>query len=203
MNPNLTDQTETPGPALGSQLINLLQTFVVVAAVFLVIFLFIARPHKVDGPSMYPTFNTNPRTEDYIITDQLTYRFNNPKRGDVVVFQDPQNHSLDFIKRIIGLPSERIKVADGQVYINGKPLKEPYLQSGITTNGGAFLEDGQEVTVGSDEYFVMGDNRPRSSDSREWGFVKKNEILGRVVLRYWPPDKFGLMPGYFSTYNLN
>lgn len=177
-----------------SPFIEIIQTVVVFLAILMIVFLFVAQPHKVQGPSMFPTFHDG----DYIITDKLTYRFSTPKRGDVIVFENPRNHSDDFIKRIMGLPGDRIKVQGGHVYINDQLGTEPYLQPDVTTDGRFFLQDGQEKTVDDGDYFVMGDNRQFSSDSREWGLVKKSEILGRVIVRYWPPNAAGILPGSYT-----
>ena len=177
-----------------SPLIEIIQTVVVFLAVLMIVFLFIAQPHKVQGPSMFPTFHDG----DYIITDKITYRFSTPQRGDVIVFENPRNHSDDFIKRIMGLPGDKIKVQDGHLYINDHLVNEPYLQPNVITDGRFFLQEGMEKTVDVGNYFVMGDNRQYSSDSREWGFVKKNEILGRVIVRYWPPNAAGFLPGSYK-----
>jgi signal peptidase I len=105
------------------------------------------------------------------------------------VFQAPVDHEKDYIKRVIGLPGDSVMVEDGHVYINGTLLNEStYLSSDVVTNSGAFLHEGQSVTVPSEEYIVMGDNRPHSSDSREWGFVKKDELIGKSFFVYWPPQ---------------
>lgn len=199
MNPDYLNNYENNQPTTSSQFIELLQTFVIFAAVFLVIFLFVAQPHKVSGPSMMNTFQNN----DYIITDKLTYRFSNPHRGDVIVFKAPRDLSTDYIKRIIGLPGEDVKIQNDTVFIDDKPIKEPYLNPGMQTfaNEG-FITEGQELKVPAGEYFVMGDNRVESSDSRDWGFVTRGEILGRVLVRYWPTQTIGLFPGAYSAYGI-
>ncbi len=199
MNPDYLNNFEPAQHSTGSQFIELLQTFVIFAAVFLVIFLFVAQPHKVSGPSMKNTFHN----DDYIITDKLTYRFSNPQRGNVIVFQAPRDHSTDFIKRIIGLPGDKVKIEAGKVYINDKLLNEPYLMPGIQTfaNQG-FIAEGETKTVPQNEYFALGDNRVQSSDSRDWGYIKRNEILGRVLVRYWPANYLGVFPGTYSAYGV-
>lgn len=173
---------------LGSHIIDFIQTFVVFGAIFALIYLFVAQPHKVSGNSMVPTFHNG----DYILTDKLTYRFTSPKRGDVIVLKNPRDESQDFIKRIIALPGETIKIENNSVYVNGQLLKEPYLPSGISTSGGNFLPDKTTVKLGSNQYFVFGDNRDHSSDSRTWGGVTREEIVGKVFFRYFPPQSFGL-----------
>ena len=191
------EEQQQPKSTLGSQFIEFIQTLVVFAAIGTAIYLFVAQPHKVSGSSMYPNFHDG----DYIITNKISYRFNPPERGDIVVFKNPKDQSQDFIKRIVGVPGDKVKVEKGLVFLNGKVLKEPYISSEITTEGGAFLADGNEVTVPSDHYLVLGDNRNRSSDSREWGYITKEEIIGKVILRYWPQDVVGLYPAAYQIPN--
>src|SRR5437867_753313 len=119
----LTD-LQQPQSNYNSPVIEIIQTVVVFLAILMIVFLFIAQPHKVQGPSMFPTFHDG----DYIITDKLTYRFSTPKRGDVIVFENPRNHSDDFIKRIMGLPGDKVKILGGHIYINDQLVFEPYLQ---------------------------------------------------------------------------
>lgn len=130
---------------------------------------------------------------EYILTDKISYRFRLPKRGEVVIFKAPRNPELDYIKRIIGLPEERIKIESGKIFINGQELKENYIPKN-EVSGGFFLAKGKEIKIPKDSYFVLGDNRSHSSDSREWGPIKKNEIVGRAFLRYWPPQRIGILP---------
>ncbi len=173
---------------LKTHAIDLIQTLVVFGAIFALIYLFIAQPHKVSGASMVPTFQDG----DYILTDKITYRFGPPKKGDVIVLKNPRNEEVDFIKRIIATPGDTLKVADSSVFVNGEKLPESYLPSDIETRAGNFLAEGSEIKVGPNQYFVFGDNRNHSSDSREWGSITKEEIVGRVFFRYWPPQSFGL-----------
>ncbi len=174
--------------ALGGHAIDFVQTLVVFGAIFALIYLFVAQPHRVSGSSMYPTFHN----DDYILTDKISYRLHNPEKGDVIVLKNPRNESEDFIKRVIATPGDTLKVENNSVYVNNQPLKESYLQPNIPTPSGSFLTEGQQVKVGENQYFVFGDNRSHSSDSREWGSVSKEEIIGKVFFRYWPPQTFGL-----------
>lgn len=185
---------QQPKTPLSAHIIEFIQTLVVFAAIGTVIYLFLAQPHKVSGMSMFPNFHDG----DYIITDKITYRFSTPQRGDIVVFKNPRDQAQDFIKRIIGIPGDRVKVAGGQVYLNNKILTQPFLKSSIVTDPGSYLREGIEVTVPPNSYVVFGDNRPRSSDSREWGFISKEEIIGKVFLRYWPKETIGLYPAYYK-----
>lgn len=168
---------------------DILESIVVALAIFVVIYLFLYQPHQVKGASMEPNFHDG----EYILTNKYEYRFSEPKRGDVVVFRSPQNPEVDFIKRIIGLPGDRVKLLDNHYYINDVLLDESYIAPELFTYHGNYLKDGQEITVPPNSYFVSGDNRPRSSDSREWGPISKQAIIGKSQLRYWPPDRFGIL----------
>ncbi len=128
---------------------------------------------------------------EYLLTDKITYRFHEPKRGDVIVFKPPVNPNEEFIKRIIGLPGETVSINRGKIYINGKLLPETYLKDTVVTSGEDFLTEGKQYTVPAGKYFVCGDNRPVSSDSRSWGPITKAEITGRAWLIYYPFPNFG------------
>ncbi len=151
--------------------------------------LFVVSPFVVDGESMHPTFENL----DYLIVDELIYAFKSPSRGEVIVFRYPQNPSVFYIKRIIGLPGETVSISKGVVSIKtitGETLtlNEPYV----------VVEDAsysREYTLGAGEYFVMGDNRPNSSDSRYWGPLPRKNIIGRVDVRLLPVSEIGLFPG--------
>ncbi len=151
---------------------------------------FIAQPFIVSGASMEDTFHD----KEYLIVDQISYRFDDPKRGDVIIFKYPKDPSKYFIKRVIATPGETITIDGQQVTITnsehpeGFILEEPYASIG---NG----LGGQVLSLGTDEYFVMGDNRDHSSDSRVWGTLKKDEIVGRAFLRLLPPSRLGVFPG--------
>lgn len=181
---------------LGGFLVDTIETIVIAAAIFVVVYLFLVQPHQIRGQSMLPTFHDR----EYILTDKVSYRFGDPERGDIIVFQAPKDHELDYIKRLIGLPGEKIRIQNGAVYIyntknpEGTKLSEPYLANAFTAHG-TFAEEGKIIALGDDEYFVMGDNRPGSSDSRTWGPVTRKEIVGRVWLRYWPLDKISFVKG--------
>jgi signal peptidase I len=167
------------------------EALVFAAAIFVVCYLFLFQPNQVSGNSMSPTFHD----KEYILTDKITYRFNDPRRGDVVVFKSPKNPDVDFIKRIIAIPGDTVSVRNGRVYVNDEELPEKYLADRMFTPGSYFLREGGSVTVPEGSLFVMGDNRTGSSDSREWGPVKKEEIIGRVFFRYFPFDRLGPDPG--------
>lgn len=175
--------------SLKEHIVDFIQTMVVFGAIMALIYLFVAQPHKVSGRSMIPTFADG----DYIITDKITYRFRQPEKGDIIVLKNPKDESQDFIKRIMATPADTIKIENKSVYVNEVLLNESYLPLDTQTSAGSFLNEGNTVRVGGNQYLVMGDNRNHSSDSREWGGVTKEEIVGRAFFRYWPPQSFGLI----------
>lgn len=164
---------------------------VLALAIFMLIYVFLLQPHQVRGRSMEPNFDNG----EYILTDKLSYRLGEPKRGDVVVFAAPPNKKEDFIKRIIGAPGDVISVQDGKVLINGKELEESYIPDETQTLGNLSLKDGQTLTLSNSEYFVMGDNRERSSDSRYFGVINRRDIVGKAWFVYWPVNRARLIPG--------
>lgn len=166
-------------------LIDLAETLVIAGAIFVVIYAFLVRPFQVNGNSMDPTFTNG----EYVFTNLLSQRFGPLDRGDVIVFKAPNDKDKDYIKRIIGLPGDKIKVQNGLVYLNGKRLPEEYLPPGLRTEARGFASEGQEVTVSPKSYYVLGDNRPFSSDSREWGLVTFDKVIGKSALVYWPVNK--------------
>jgi signal peptidase I len=170
-------------------IIEIFETAALAVLIFLILYVFVMRPHQVFGSSMLPTLKDG----DHILTEVATTKFlgREPKRGDIIVFRAPKQPNLDFIKRIIGLPGEKVKIQNGNVFIINKErpegflLKEDYLDGAITDPHDTAASE--ETLDTGDGYFVMGDNRERSSDSRDWGIVKKEEIVGRAWVRYWPP----------------
>jgi len=157
----------------------------------------VAQPFVVSGDSMQPSFETS----DYLIIDQLTYKFKDPVRGDVIVFRYPNDPSKFFIKRIIGLPGDTVMVKDEKVYITPQNtiyttlLDEPYIQGLRPTD--------MKILVPYGSYFVLGDNREVSSDSRVWGLLDDSLIKGRAFLRLFPLDQIDLFPGNYSDYKMN
>lgn len=187
------ESTQKPQVTFKDHVIDFFQTLVVFAAIGTAIYWLVAQPHKVSGSSMFPNFKNG----DYIITDKVTYKVSDPKRGDIVVFKNPKDETQDFIKRILAKPGDRIKVEGGKIVLNGTTLNEPYLNN-VTTNPGSFLREGTEFTVEPGHYITIGDNRPASSDSREWGQITREEIIGKVFFRYWPATEAGLYPAAYS-----
>lgn len=179
---------------IGNFIIDFIETIATAALIFIIFYFFIFQPHQVKGNSMYTSMPESFLNGEYILTNKITYRFNQPQRKDVIVFKSPQSKEFDYIKRIIGLPNETIKIYKGKIYINTALLDESaYLSSQTYTNAGHFLKEGEELTLPENKYFVMGDNRPNSSDSRDWGFISRDDIVGKAWFKYWPPSKIGLV----------
>lgn len=162
-------------------ILEMLETIVIAGVAVYLVRSYIMQPFLVSGDSMLPTF----RSGDYLLVDELSYRFRDPQRGEVIVLKYPKNENVYFIKRVIGLPGETVIIKNGVVSIKDKfgnkiDLKEPYVS----------IKDDRidqfEKTLGPDEYFVMGDNRNFSYDSRNWGVLPKKDIIGVVRLRLWP-----------------
>ncbi len=167
--------------------------FALIALVIVIpIRMFVAQPFVVSGDSMFPTFHNG----EYLIVDELSYTIGQPHRGDVIVFHYPNDPKRYFIKRIIGLPNEEINISGGKITIinkdnpNGFTLTEPYIDEpfGTTSN----------YKTGAEEYFVMGDNRNRSSDSRTWGLLSRKLMVGRAYLRLLPLKEISYLPGYYK-----
>lgn len=172
--------------------------FVLLALIIVVpIRAYVAQPFVVSGASMDPTFHNG----EYLIIDEISYHLGTPERGDVVVFRYPGDPSKFFIKRIIGLPYEVVDIKDGKVTIYNEQNK---------SKGGLALDDSYIVNhsggnthfeLGAEEYFVMGDNRPASSDSRYWGAVPKENIVGKAFVRLLPISRIDLYPGHIEKTN--
>ena len=176
---------------LGAFFMDILEVIVLAVGIFLIVYLLILRPHKIKGQSMHPTF---PDAE-YLLTEKVSYYREDPQRGDVIVFKPPISED-EFIKRVIALPGETVMVINGKVFVNDKQLKEDYIK--VDTNSGAFLSEGEKYVVPEGNYFVMGDNRPHSSDSRAWGPITKKVITGKAWLIYYPFNLGGFVeaPNY-------
>lgn len=165
-----------------ASLFEVLEVAIVAVGAVVLIRAFLVQPFLVSGASMVPTFEDG----DYLLVDELTYRLRSPQRGEVAVFHYPNDESTYFIKRVVGLPGEHVSIEDGKVVITnaehteGFVLDESYLAFGSMTEGEA------DVDLGGDQYFVLGDNRPYSFDSRSWGALTADELVGVVRLRLWP-----------------
>jgi signal peptidase I len=181
---------ETPKETRAASLWNALSwfrdlAFSVLIAVVLIVFIY--QPVKVEGTSMTPTLTDQER----IFINKFTYRFGlgSIERGDTVVFWYPEDKSKSYIKRVIGIPGDRIRIENGQVYVNGRALVEKYVRP--QSRDYSSWKDGEEQVVPDGDYFVLGDHRNSSSDSRTWGYVPRENIYGKAVFVYWPLDKLG------------
>ncbi len=180
---------------IGSFILEFIQSIVLALSVFVVIYLFVAQPNEVKGSSMVPNFIDG----EFLLTEKISYQFGEPKRGDVVIFRAPPSepcseNQCEYIKRIIGLPGDRVMVQNGNVYLNGELLDQSFLPVGTMSSSGTFSEEGVEKTVPDGTYLCFGDNRPGSRDSREFGPIKKDLIIGKAFFKYWPIQSAGLIP---------
>jgi signal peptidase I len=186
-------QSERSSPSSTRGLIAEVVEVVVLALGLYLVITFAVQTVHVLGLSMVPTLND----QDYLIATKIDYRLHDPARGDIVIMRDPYDSSKDFIKRVIGLPGEQILIRDGQVFINGQRVDEPYLRKDEpwTTNANwpppGTPGAGAAYTIPRGEYFVMGDNRNASSDSRIFGAVQRDRIEAHAWLRIWPFNQFG------------
>lgn len=164
-----------------SYLFEILKVAILAFIIVVPIRYFLFQPFIVKGQSMEPNFEDG----DYLLIDEISYRSRSPERGEVIVFKPPYQPSNRYIKRIIGLPGETIEIEKGKIFISGKPLDESgYLSESIETMGDV------RMILKENEYFVLGDNRPLSSDSRKWGVLPRENIIGRVFFRAFPVYAF-------------
>jgi signal peptidase I len=172
--------------------LEMLETFLTSFIVLMVIYWTLAVPEVVVGASMEPTFYTG----DRILVEKITKYFKKFERGDIVVLHPPGNDNTDYVKRIVAVPGDIAKVTECNVYISRDgerfKLNEPYLYSGTCTTDGPSIREGHSIRIESGKYLVLGDNRGKSLDSRVFGLVDENRIMGRVVFRFWPFDKVEL-----------
>lgn len=168
---------------------EIVETIALTLLIFLAIH-FTVQNYQISGPSMQNTLHTG----QFVLVNKIAYLFHAPGRGDVIVFHEPDQPTRDLIKRVIGLPGDTIKMDRTNVWVNGVKLKEPYITQ--ESNYVALTE-----TVPPNEYFVMGDNRPVSEDSRMFGFVPKDYIVGRAILVYWPLNQWNMLNTYSSVYS--
>jgi signal peptidase I len=174
-------------------------TIAIAVAAVLAIKAWVVNPYRIPSSSMEPTLHCavpepgcQADSADRVLANRFIYRFRDPERGDVVVFETPESAVArcgaggTFVKRLVGLPGDRIGMKRGVLRVNGEPVDEPYV------NGGPRGRDFAERTLGADEYFMMGDNRGQSCDSREWGPVSRDDLIGPVFAVYWPLTRLGL-----------
>lgn len=167
-------------------LVDVIETLVLSLVLFLAINAISARI-RVDGYSMEPTLHTG----EFVIVNRIAYVIGDVERGDIIVFHYPRNPEQEYIKRVIGLPGDEIKVQNGTVYVNGEALAEPYIKAPPAYQG--------SWTVAADSLFVLGDNRNNSSDSHNWGEVPMELIIGEAVFVYWPPTEWGVIEKPFDA----
>ncbi|TMD62603.1 MAG: signal peptidase I [Chloroflexi bacterium] len=167
---------------------EIVETIALTLIIFLVI-RFAIQSYRVSGPSMLPGL----QTDEYVLVNKIAYLFHAPERGDVIVFHYPLDTSEDFIKRVIGLPGDTVTLDNAKVQVDGIVLHEPYISQ-------AYNPSGKTIKVPQDEYFVLGDNRPLSDDSRDWGFVPKADLVGKAVIVYWPFNNWELINTYSNVY---
>lgn len=186
------EQKKLESRGFSQELWEITKVLLVSLAIVIPIRYFIAQPFIVRGASMEPNFEDR----EYLIVDEMSYYFRAPERGEIIIFHYPRDPQQFFIKRIIGLPGETVEIRDGRVriinpaYPKGFTLEEPYLNP-----PGRPTRPDVTATLGAEEYFVMGDNRDFSSDSRIWGTLNKKLIVGRALIRAWPPKRIGIYPG--------
>lgn len=160
---------------------NTIEAVVIALALSIIFYLFIATPHEVVGRSMFPNFENG----EYLIGNKIGYKFSEPQRGDVIIFE--YDETTDYIKRIVGLPGEEVSIQNGKIYINNQQLDEQeYIENSIPTLGGEYLQEGTTIKMEGTEYFALGDNRSNSSDSRTFGPINREQIKGKAWLVYFP-----------------
>jgi signal peptidase I len=193
------DRLTSQLPAPWDTVVDWTVTIAIAVAAVLAIKTWVVNPYRIPSSSMEPTLHcAEPESgcqagsSDRVLANRFIYRFRDPSRGDIVVFETPERAFRrcgaggTFVKRLVGLPGERVAVTDGVVYIDDRPLDEPYV------NGGPRGPDFREHTLGADEYFMLGDNRGQSCDSRRWGPVTRDDLIGPVFAIYWPLTRLGL-----------
>ncbi len=171
---------------------EVIETVALTLLIFLVIH-FLIQSYHVEGPSMEPGLNT----DEYVLVNKVSYLFQAPARGDVIIFHYPKDTTQDYIKRIIGLPGDTVKIDQTHVWVDGVLLNEPYISQPLNPD-----VNQQDISwkVPPGDYFVLGDNRPVSDDSRYWGFVPKSLIVGRAILVYWPVTEWEIVNSHQSIY---
>jgi len=182
--PEVQDRRESQEQRFKSALREIVDTVLLMLLIFIVVRVAV-HTFRIEGISMEPNLHDG----QYLIVNKLVYYLHPPQRGDIVVFHYPRNPRRDFIKRVIGLPGEKVEIRGEHIFINDKELEEPY-----AVHKGNYAWGPQ--VMGPDEYFVLGDNRNSSSDSHNWGPVPRGDIIGKAWISYWPPNYWGLVPHY-------
>lgn len=168
-----------------STLREILESLIIAVVLALLIRAFVFQPFYIPSGSMEPTL----QIQDHIIVNKFGYRFWEPQRGDIMVFKYPLNPKKDFVKRLIAKPGERVEIRNSKIYINGRQLEEKYLPAGLR------YPDFGPVVVPENSYWMMGDNRNNSDDSRVWGPLPRENVIGKAMLVYWPLDRLRMLGG--------
>jgi len=184
--PPLPDATAPAPPRSnwGNATRELVETVLLTLVIFFMI-RFAVENYRIEGYSMEPNFHDG----QFLLVSRLNYLLGQPERGDVVIFQYPLNPKKNFIKRVIGLPGEKVQIRAGKIFVNDVRVPEPYPYNFANYDWGP-------VTIPPDEYFVLGDNRPESSDSHAWGMLPAKNIIGKAWVSYWPPDEWAIIQDY-------
>ncbi len=183
--PTFPDYTTQPAKSnWGNAARELVETVLLTLVIFFMI-RFAIENYRIEGESMEPNFHNG----QFLLVNKIQYLLQPPQRGDVVIFRYPLNEKKNFIKRVIALPGEKVEIRAGKIFVNGVRVPEPYPLRFADYDYGP-------VTVGPDEYFVLGDNRPYSSDSHSWGMVPTKDLIGKAWVSYWPSDEWGVVPTY-------
>lgn len=183
-----------------SSFLEFMKTVAIIVLVAFFVRYFLIQPYIVEGSSMEPNFHNS----EYLLVDKISYRYHNIVRGDVIVFHPPSQPKLNYIKRVIALPGDRIEIKNGEILVNGAQLREEYIRDGQTlVRNSSAANLSQKLRP--NEYFVLGDNREHSSDSREIGSIPRENIIGRAWLVVFPISDFGLVfsPHYVTAPKLN
>jgi signal peptidase I len=159
------------------------ETIILTLLIYFLVRTFLFENYRVLGHSMDSTLEN----DQFLVVNKLGYRLGEPERGDIIVFRDPRSDERKLIKRVIGLPGDVLQVQDGQVFINGQRLDEPYVE-----NPGRYSQEATPIPEGM--YFVLGDNRNNSSDSHNWGTLARDRVVGKAWISYWPPRLWGVIP---------
>ncbi|MBT6401511.1 signal peptidase I [candidate division WWE3 bacterium] len=168
--------------SLLKSLLDIVEVVFISSSITILTFLFLAQPLEVTGESMLPTF----QDKEQIIVEKVSIKYKPLERGEITVVRHPDNQQVFLIKRVIGLPGETIHFNEGDVFINGEILLEPYLNENTLTWGKTYIADGESITLNEDEYVMLGDNRDNSLDSRSYGPVSKENLVGRSFVVYYP-----------------
>jgi signal peptidase I len=170
-------------------LFDIFELTIISLTIFLVIYLFVGQLLEVTGDSMNPTFYD----KEQVLAEKVSKKFKPFERGDIVIFRHPEKNERLLIKRVIAMPFENFKISEGKIFINGELLDEPYLPEDIVTSGGSYFNEGTEYNIPIYTYVLMGDNREKSSDSRVFGPVRDQLIIGRAAAVYYPLRNFRIL----------